>query len=99
MSAHTPGPWAVVRRGKASYVTMFIGKDGLPDSATGEAEFPVQPYCRPDEAAANAALIAAAPDLFAALATLVAALDWEEQRSGTTYNGHEQARAALERAS
>lgn len=68
-TAHTPGPWKVVLHGKAAYVSMFIGKDGLPPSATGDAQFSVQPYIRPAEAEANARLIAAAPDLLEALKT------------------------------
>lgn len=68
-SEHTPGPWKVLMHGKAAYVTMHIGKAGLPASATGDAEFAIQPYIRPDEATANARLIAAAPDLLAALKT------------------------------
>lgn len=66
----TPGPWSVVMHGEAAYVSMDVGKDGLPPSATGRAEFSVQPYIRKDEAKANAALIAAAPDLYATLKAL-----------------------------
>lgn len=44
---------------------------------------------------ANARLIAAAPDLLAALKTLVASLDWEAKRSGTTYHGYEEAVSAI----
>ena len=40
-------------------------------------------------------LHAAAPAMREALAALVASLTWEEKRSGTTYHGIEQARAAL----
>ena len=38
------------------------------------------------------------PDLLAAMRILVASLNWEEKRSGTTYNGWEEARAALAKA-
>lgn len=34
-------------------------------------------------------------ELVAALGTLIASLEWECNRSGTTYNGYESARAAL----
>lgn len=64
---HTPGPWNVIFHGKAAYVSIWIGKEGLPASAIGTAEFSVQPYIRPAEAEANARLIAAAPELLAAL--------------------------------
>jgi len=44
------------------------------------------------------ALIDAAPDLLAALETLTSSLEWEEKRSGTTYNGYDDARAAIAKA-
>jgi hypothetical protein len=37
-------------------------------------------------------------ELLAAAKTLVASLKWEEGRSGTTYSGYEQAKAAIARA-
>lgn len=43
-------------------------------------------------------ILAAAPELLAALETLCASLAWEEIRSGTTYNGFEAARAAIAKA-
>ena len=67
-NAWTKGPWDVVMHGSAAYIRMFIGKHDLPPSATGAAEFSVQPYVRPAEALANARLIAAAPDMAEALA-------------------------------
>lgn len=63
----TPGPWEITKHGKAVYIRFFVGKHGLPASATGYAEFSVQPYIRPDEAEANAQLIAAAPEMAKAL--------------------------------
>ena len=38
------------------------------------------------------------PDLVEALTTLLQSLEWEEKRSGTTYNGYESARAAIRAA-
>lgn len=68
MTKHTPGPWAVKKVGeRAFYVRMFIGSAHLPSSATGFADFAVQPYQFPDKAEANARLIAAAPEMLAAL--------------------------------
>lgn len=92
MNAHTPGPWWVTLHGKAAYVRMTIGKDGLPPSATGDAEFSVQPYIRPDEAYANARLIAAAP-------TLLNMVKWCVKNEGECLGDHtallEAARGAI----
>ena len=66
----TPGPWEFIKHGDAAYVRIYIGKAGLPVSATGHAEFSVQPFCRHSEAQANARLIAAAPELYDALRNL-----------------------------
>ena len=64
---HTPGPWEIKMNGKFASINMFVGTDGLPASATGYAQFTIQPMFRPPEALANARLIAAAPDLLEAL--------------------------------
>ena len=71
--AFTPGPWKVVTHGQQPYVSMYIGTHDLPPSATGDAEFPIQPYNRKQtDALANAYLIAAAPDQNASLTELLA---------------------------
>jgi hypothetical protein len=57
---------------------MFCGKAGLPASATGRAEFSVQPYNDPQEAAANARLIAAAPELLETLRDVEANLTGQD---------------------
>lgn len=79
-SGHTPGPWAVedpmgfelsiVEGGKAPAEWRFIASLTLPGDGVEEpdADFPEQ------EIRANAALIAAAPDLLAERDTLLAAL-------------------------
>ena len=96
-AGHTPGPWRTVGGGviadsygwkgaiiaPAGTITHKDLDNGMYDNLRGEA---------------NARLIAAAPDLLEALQTLVASLDWEEKRSGTTYAGHDAARAAIARA-
>jgi hypothetical protein len=51
-----------------------------------------------EEAERRARLIAAAPELLKALQTLTESLKWEEDRSGTTYNGYELAQAAIRKA-
>ena len=37
-------------------------------------------------------------ELLAALQAIIASLEWEERRSGLTYNGYETAKAAIARA-
>lgn len=66
MSAATPGPWAI-RRGHS--VVEIRTTAGLPVAATAGGD-----YWKnfSDEALANARLIAAAPDLLAALTELLA---------------------------
>ena len=56
MTTHTPGPWRI---GDAAN-TIFGPPAGLPPVRVAE-------LCRADNRRANAALIAAAPDLLAAL--------------------------------
>lgn len=76
MNKHTPGPWVAKTRktiyGFANEVWMFIGK--TEPRATGYAYFDIQPYSRPEEAEANARLIASAPDLLAACKQFAAAM-------------------------
>jgi hypothetical protein len=50
------------------------------------------------EDSCNRRLIASAPALLAACKALVASLEWEKNRSGTTYAGYEDARAAIAKA-
>ena len=63
MSNHTPGPWMVEE------VTLTIS---APNPKEGRANLPVA-YCPPDtrNREANAVMIAAAPDLLAALQDLM----------------------------
>ena len=71
MSAHTPGPWVadsrvggVVRGGP---VQSFVNGSGQQQVALATG----QEYMKPGEQAANARLIAAAPDLLAACEALI----------------------------
>ena len=77
-SSHTPGPWSVRFGEQAGYDCMFwsydvISANGLRTASLGGDAYG-QPACdakfRCSEAAANARLIAAAPDLLAALKAL-----------------------------
>lgn len=67
MKAHTPGPWENIGTKKASHI--FAGGKQI-------ARVPVMSH----EEGANARLIAASPDLLAALKAMVAAFDATGER-------------------
>ena len=81
---HTPGPW--IADG-----TTVMTSDGIYLHVATT-------HFLTDRPEANARLIAAAPEMYEALKALVESLDWEAKRSGTTYAGHEDARAAIAKA-
>lgn len=81
--AHTPGPWTYYHTGWLVYAGKLIADCGR----SGELS--------PDEMRANANLIAAAPDLLAALKRLLSAT---EQNLGDIHDAEEQARAAIAKA-
>jgi hypothetical protein len=73
MSAHTPGPWD-------SWPDSTTIRAGVPRPGIGTLVATVNSKQGPDEFAANARLIAAAPDLLAALKDWFA--DYAETRKG-----------------
>lgn len=88
-TSHTPGPWAQTYSKNPQIVGTVSGKD---IASTSARNVPLA------QSEANARLIAAAPEMLEALQTLVESLTWEEKRSGTTYSGLEDARAAIAKA-
>lgn len=66
--AHTPGPWQVMPPERAIHDWVIADQEG---GSLAECS-PAGPWVARAEADANAALIAAAPDLLAALKLLVA---------------------------
>ena len=88
---HTPGPWTIRTERRTRLVCDEHGNQI-------SAIRPVKRYGVAGDDAANARLIAAAPTMYEALKALVESLDWESKRSGTTYAGHEDARAAIAKA-
>lgn len=90
MSKHTPGPW------EATYEPCEMGNDWRIEckSDTGFVVGVVMYRHDADEWAANAHLIAAAPDLLAALRDIVA---WAD-RAGCSEAFQRDARAAIARA-
>jgi hypothetical protein len=90
MPKHTPGPWQVNGR----------EVKGPPDSGVIVARLPewgILADC-PDQAPANAALIAAAPDLLAALKLCQARLRSMSWQDDSSVYALERARAAIARA-
>jgi hypothetical protein len=101
MSAHTQGPWTVETVPTACGICHKIGpfpgkrKGDKPRHACLYADYPSPGNPADDELAANARLIAAAPDLLAALSNLLRVIDGE---GGTRPNAREEARAAIAKA-
>jgi hypothetical protein len=71
MSEHTPGPWQIVPKQQAQSEWIVGDAEG---GSIADCE-PPGPWMSADEAAANARLIAAAPDLLAAAASLIGRAD------------------------
>lgn len=67
MTNWTPGPWATERTAGGAWIISAAGQPGLAYAADSAAITGLSAY----PAAANAHLIAAAPDLFEALAGLL----------------------------
>ena len=89
---HTPGPWKTDENG------VITGGDYY---CTSVATTPVlwwREGALALEAHANARLIAAAPDLLWACVKILASLEWEEERRGTTHYGYEDLKAAIAKA-
>lgn len=91
MAAHTPGPWHLIN-------SVCVGgpiEPGWEEAGTGIAHCGMRARTQ-EEAAANARLIAAAPDMLAAIEAFVGAWD-----RGDTHDGHEalgMAKSALTKA-
>ena len=88
MSKHTPGPWRVVDSWNDH---MVEGQNGE------EIIWQDGPHDTPTINEANARLIAAAPDLLAALEQLVAVKDYSDRIWGATFDW-DAARAAIAKA-
>lgn len=88
MPTHTPGPWSVEYDGSVVMAHQVVSSAPGPDGSTRE------------ERLANARLIAAAPDLVAALASLLAVATRDRRKLGgrTDSPTFQAAKAALEKA-
>ena len=94
---HTPGPWFAKRAGDGGYFEWYVGRDG---ENCPIAEDIADPMTR-DPSEANAQLIAAAPDLLAALKDMLSG--WRYIRQDAAHQciygvGWDRAQSAAEAA-
>jgi hypothetical protein len=92
MSSHTPGPW--VYDSGVFYAQCQLDKNNQ------TYEYPIAETLsgRPEDEEANARLIAAAPDLLAALEMLLALVETNEARQGFASHQGNVARDAIKKA-
>lgn len=96
MSGHTPGPWSI---SDSSWVTNHRDIDAPTHGALAVVVWRMEEEERSPECEANAALIAAAPDLLEALEMIVTEADSYTARTGKpVYNWLDSARAAIAKA-
>ena len=88
MSEHTPGPWSIAGRG----YTIFG-----PDDAVVISSFDAETEEEEERYLANARLIAAAPDLLAALEEAVRSSE-VSRMGGMSWDEMDRARAAIAKA-
>jgi hypothetical protein len=86
MTAHTPGPWERNIKPATKYSTVWSGRNTHVAHVTSNG-------LSPEEVEANISLVAAAPDLLAALVGLVE--EWDDGLDDPFWNA---ARAAIARA-
>lgn len=91
MSAHTPGPWSF---GHLGMEALWVGPD-YDDLPVCTVPHDTDPEAR-DESRANAALIAAAPDLLAVLLEIVSS--FESGEGGYYHDEIGKARRAIKKA-
>jgi len=95
MVEHTPGPWHI--RPKVEGVVSEHGDIHPFTIASGGYLVAGLGYAG-KSTEANARLIAAVPGLLEAAKTIIESLQWELDRSGTSYNGFESLKAAITKA-
>lgn len=97
MSKHTPGPWEIGEQDSNGRVSI---KDATPIIQTGGCWdiAAVWNDVRADEAKPNARLIAAAPELLAALSSMVKAVNVKSPDPLIVFASIEKAREAIEKA-
>ena len=94
MNGHTPGPWEIIVPARSGHVHRVTSR-GREFALVG------CPRANDDEQAANARLIAAAPDLLAALERMLTAFPAPKIRAAGGFDGnlaHAEARAAIAKA-
>lgn len=87
-SKHTPGPWFVFGNGHCVGGPFEPGEGDDPDQTTAGVAMCRMRLRHNDEAAANARLIAAAPDLLAALSAVIGAWLYESSQGDGILEEH-----------
>lgn len=96
-TAHTPGPWHSVQNYGMGEPIKLTNPTSIAMCGSGGA-YVTSLGCPPEEMAANARLIAAAPDLLAALEAILPMFD-NDSPLLTVYDAEiKQARAAIDKA-
>lgn len=90
MTQHTPGPWQIEKDG--------VSSTNAPDDGDIICDAPIYAEHSMKRWEANARLIAAAPDLLAALQAIVMAWDSPKERAALSYAHLETAKNAIARA-
>jgi hypothetical protein len=98
MAEHTPGPWFISKKGGRHCVDASSGEEGEDYRIALTWRSPFSPV--PEQAAANARLIAAAPDLLAACLAFHEAMDTidDRRRDRRLIAAEKLAKAAIVRA-
>jgi hypothetical protein len=89
---HTPGPWRAVKQNVESYFVVYAGKVQVADlyGLTGEQDEDGQDeFISDDESAANAQLIALAPEMLSMLEASENALRSYQYGNGSAYLAQE----------
>ena len=105
-TSHTPGPWTHKPRARDGHTdTICKGHAAFVQVGCPRVERPILDYPHDNEQTANARLIAAAPELLAAIKALVAEFDAYDSAMTEIGRGHEDyggqraaARAAIAKA-
>lgn len=93
---HTPGPWEVIKSGRAPTDKMFIRRTWTGGQYVAEIKPSVNDD--PEEMSANARLIAAAPALLAALEAICEVPSRYDVCPNIAMEMYDQARAAINKA-
>ena len=95
---HTPGPWLTHPWSWGNDPRWRVIRLGSSGGSPGLAVIHPRPGMKPGEAAANARLIAAAPELLEALIDVIALYQWKKPGFGEATDHVKAARRAIAKA-